>query len=92
MWIKLSGAISAFGQNIQAVAACAHFFAAGYLVFLVRDYPFCTAILITVYAGLKEFWYDANYEKNPPQTAIDNVEDFAGYVVGAWVTVLIVKL
>lgn len=34
-----------------------------------------------LYAGLKEFWYDANYEL-PRQTALDNWTDFSFYMLG----------
>lgn len=84
--------ISAFGQSIQAVAAVAHVFAAGYFVFLFRGHAFWVAVGVTVYAALKEYGYDAHYEMNPPQTMTDNTEDFAGYVAGAWITYLIVRL
>ena len=40
-----------------------------------------SAALLTLYAGLKEFWYDANYEL-PKQTTFDNVLDFSMYCVG----------
>ena len=84
--------IAAFGQNIQAVAACAHFFAAGYLIFLFSGHALWAAVGITVYAAVKEFWFDAHYEANPPQTTLDNFEDFAGYAAGAWITYAIVRL
>lgn len=42
---------------------------------------------IMVYAAVKEYWFDARYEKNPPQTFWMNTQDFIGYVAGAWLAV-----
>jgi hypothetical protein len=42
-------------------------------------------------AGLKEYWYDANYEV-PHQTFAMNTQDFVGYVTGlviAWMLIAI---
>jgi hypothetical protein len=74
------------------VAACAHFFAAGYLVLLFPSHALWIAVGITAYAAVKEFFFDARYEEDPPQTWQDDLQDFAGYVAGAWVTFLIVKV
>jgi hypothetical protein len=88
----MNNIIAKLGQNIQFVAACAHFFFAGYLVLLFPSHALLVAVGITVYASIKEFVFDARYESNPPQTWTDDIEDFAGYVAGAWVTFLVVKL
>jgi hypothetical protein len=77
------------------VAGCAHFFFAGYLVMLTAmlwPSEILTVTLgITGFAAVKEFVYDAKYELNPPQTFLDNLEDFVTYVLGAWGTYLIVQ-
>lgn len=39
------------------------------------------AALFVIYAAVKEFWYDANFEL-PKQTTFDNVLDFTFYMVG----------
>jgi hypothetical protein len=44
-----------------------------------------------LFAAVKEFWYDANYEL-PKQQPFDNITDFLGYVAGVgiiWLTILI---
>lgn len=40
-------------------------------------------------AAWKEFYFDAKFEKDPPQTAHDNFMDFLWYEVGAAVGLLI---
>lgn len=44
---------------------------------------------LLVYAAVKEFWYDANYEI-PHQTAADNWLDFSMYAVGITVGLVVV--
>ena len=85
---KVIAYISNLGQSIQFVAFCAHLFAAAYIVDRFNN-KLLVASLITLYAAGKEFWFDAKYEKNPPQTFKDNIEDFLGYALGAWMAVLI---
>jgi hypothetical protein len=75
--------VSKLGQNIQFVAFFAH---AGVAALLVEHLPgnaLWWALSILVIGGGKEYWYDAKYEQNPPQTFWDNTEDFLGYAVGA---------
>ena len=76
--------VASIGQNIQFVAFFAH---AGVAVFLVEhvnfNHPFDMMSLIIVGAGIKEFYFDARYEKDPPQTFMDNLQDFIGWAVGA---------
>ena len=87
--------ITGLGQSIQFVAFAAHFFAAGYLImltaFLWPSGLLWVALGITGLAAGKEFWFDATYEKSPPQTFMDNFEDFISYFAGAWITYLIVR-
>ena len=87
--------ITGLGQSIQFVAFAAHFFAAGYLMMLVAflcpSWLLWIALGITGLAAVKEYVFDAKYELNPPQTFLDNTEDFSGWVAGAWITYLIVR-
>ena len=78
----MTNPIANIGQNIQFVAFWAHFGVAA-LVVEHSPWPWATCALIVVVAGLKEFWFDATYEKNPPQTFLDNFEDWIGWGVGA---------
>lgn len=75
--------IATLGQNIQFVAFFAH---AGVSYFVIDVAPepvkMWLAWLIVVLAGIKEFYFDARYEKNPPQTFWDNLEDWLGWSVG----------
>jgi hypothetical protein len=83
--------ISKLGQNAQFVGGCAHFFFAGYVVFALHSYALATAIVITAGASVKEFWFDAKYETAPPQTFVDNLEDFLTYAAGAWITYFLIR-
>lgn len=87
--------IAELGQNMQFVAGAAHFFFAGYIMMmtdLLWPNNLLWAVLgITGLAAAKEWGFDARYEKNPPQTFMDNLEDFLGYAAGAWITYFIVR-
>jgi uncharacterized membrane protein YedE/YeeE len=85
---KLSNLISTLGESLQFVAFCAH---AGVAAYLLKEFPSARWWLaggIILFAVGKEFWYDATYERNPPQTSADNWQDFAGYVVGVGIGLL----
>jgi hypothetical protein len=74
--------IAALGQNIQFVAFWAHL---GVAALIVENlpHPLIALLTITFVACGKEFYFDAKYETNPPQTFLDNLEDLAGWFVGA---------
>lgn len=84
---RLLNWIATTGENPKFIAAMAHCWFAAFVVgsahrwgLDVRIYVYLTVLIV---AGIKEFYFDARYEKNPPQTTADNIEDFMGYVVGA---------
>lgn len=76
--------LATLGQNQQWVAFWAHW---GVAAEVVEHLSFGHAIALTLSimaaAAVKEFWYDATYEKNPPQTFADNLEDWIGWSLGA---------
>jgi Na+/H+ antiporter NhaD/arsenite permease-like protein len=74
--------IATTGQNIQFVAFAAHLGIAALVVEHLPD-PFYVMLAVFVIAGIKEFVFDAQYEKNPPQTFTDNLQDWLGYAIGA---------
>lgn len=77
--------LAALGQNAQFVAFFAHLGAAEILTVLAfrftRFGPEVVALII-LGAAIKEFYFDAKYEKNPPQTFKDNLQDFVGWALG----------
>jgi hypothetical protein len=83
--------IAKLGQSAQFVGGCAHFFFAGYVVFALHSYALTAAVAITTFASVKEFWFDAKYETDPPQTFVMNLEDFLTYAAGAWLTYFMVR-
>lgn len=85
----VSNYVATLGQSIQFVAFIAHSAVSFILVEHLPMRQWLTALLITIYAGIKEYYFDARYEKNPPQTFKDNTEDFLGYVLGAWLAVIL---
>jgi hypothetical protein len=84
---KLMAWIAALGQNIQFVAFWAHFFTAAWLVEHLPHKPF-VAVSIIIFAAAKEFLFDSRYETNPPQTFMDNLQDFLGWAGGAVIGLL----
>ena len=84
----LSSWVSKLGQSIQFVAFWAHF---GVAALVVEHTPHhvLTAVLVALGAAVKEFWYDAKYEINPPQTFTDNLTDWLGWTLGAVVALLL---
>lgn len=90
MFKKIADFIASIGQSIQFVAFFAHFFCAAYVIsrFYDWDLRILLALLVTIGAAIKEFWFDANYEKNPPQTFKDNLEDWLGWTLGALLGVI----
>jgi len=86
-------------NNVQYLAACAHFFGAYSIVltiaFVSKNNGWRTILVVlalgTILAGVKEFWYDMNYEL-PPQTLLYSTEDFVSYIVGGYVGALMVYL
>ena len=77
--------LATIGQNIQFVAFWAHLGVAGLVTILFyhfTKYGSYISISIVIGAFIKEYYFDAKYEKNPPQSFLDNTEDFAGWAFG----------
>lgn len=93
--MKLAAFIAELGENPNFIAFNAHCWFAYASVFTLASFgvdalPVCAAVIVA--AGIKEFWFDATQEKDPPQTFLDNLEDFAGYAGGALLAVAVVNL
>lgn len=86
---KVSTFIADLGENANFVASVAHAGAAFILVEHLPGRPLVWALAMTGYALVKEYWFDATYEHNPPQTFWNNTLDFATYMVGAWSAYLV---
>lgn len=91
--MSLAASIAKVGEDPNFIAFNAHCWFAYALVFTLAAYgvptlPVCVVVIVV--AGIKEFWFDATQEKDPPQTFADNLEDFAGYVGGALLAVVVV--
>ena len=84
----LSSWVSKLGQSMQFVAFWAHF---GVAALVVEHMPhkLLAVVIVAALAAVKEFWYDAKYETNPPQTFLDNLEDWLGWTLGAVVGLLL---
>ena len=84
--------IAKLGQNIQFVAFWAHLGVGALIVLVSGRYSEVAAIIVILGASVKEFYFDAKYEKDPPQTFWDNLEDFSGWSMGAVVGFVIYHL
>jgi hypothetical protein len=80
---NISAEVATIGQNIQFVAWFAHAGVANFVVQHSFGHQAVLAIVVIVAGGIKEFWFDATYEKDPPQTFLDNFEDWSGWAAGA---------
>lgn len=89
-WIsKLANFVAATGQNIQFVAFLLHAFVIAYFLrvwFYGHRWWFIAGVML--FGAVKEFWFDARDETNPPQTFADNLEDFLGYLTGCVIGLL----
>ena len=89
--MNIKSLIAKIGTNPYFIAFNAHcWFAFAFMAFTFQlDSVFRWIIfgLGIIIAGIKEFWFDANYE-TPKQTFVDNGTDFLGYLsgllLGAW--------
>lgn len=100
MWTRIKEwliAHSDFMNDVQFLADMGHF-AWAFGIVLTAAYLSDTSLktlgIVSVVgialAAAKEFFYDARFEQNPPQTFSDNMTDFVGYVlgvVGAWIVI-----
>lgn len=75
--------VAALGQNIQFVAYMAHMGVTALIVEHTGRWRPYVAVAVVVASAIKEFYFDARYEKDTPQTFLDNLQDFAGYLSGA---------
>lgn len=93
--MSIQSEIAKIGQSPEFVVAMAHaWFACSVLLILAHwgltlwiCAPLCVAI-----AAAKEFWFDLHYETLPPQTLLDSATDFAEYMAGLALAVLIITL
>ena len=82
--------LAKLGQNIQFVAFVAHAAVAYAAILTFDDYAWQIATGFVLFAAVKEFWFDARYETDPPQTFDDNLQDFLGYVIGSVLGLIVV--
>lgn len=79
----MSNLLSTVGENPDFIAFNAHLGAA--FIAVSFGVPIWLVLLL---AAIKEFWLDIKYETNPPQTYLDGLLDFSGYLAGALLTFL----
>ena len=89
---RLAAFVARIGESPTFVAFMAHmWFAFGVLAILAHFGVtlWATVPVGVVLAGCKEFWFDLRYERHPPQTLADSALDFAGYMAGVGLAVLV---
>ncbi len=81
---RASAFIAKTGENPNFIAFMAH---SGVAAYLSSRFPYGVPRMLAsgvgaVLAGIKEFWFDLRNEKTPPQTFLDSLLDFVGYMTG----------
>ncbi len=80
---KLTAFISRVGENPKTIAFFAHSGVAATVLLLFSGWhQYLAAVIAIGVAGFKEFVFDHLYEKTPPQTFWDDLDDFTGYLTG----------
>lgn len=84
----------AFMQDSNFTAWSLHFWSAAFIVLVFGHLIGWVAAFIALgvifpLAAWKEFYFDAKYEQNPPQTFHDNLMDFIWYIAGGAVGLLV---
>lgn len=80
---KITDFISSIGENPKFIAFAAHSGVAATVLLLFSGWhQYLAAVIAIGLAGFKEFAFDRLYEKSPPQTFWDDLEDFTGYLTG----------
>jgi hypothetical protein len=77
---------------LDTVAQSSHIWFGGWVVFVFGLWtsPWWGALAITIFAGIKEGWYDQNYET--AEIRGSNLRDFVFYVAGAALTALLLTV
>lgn len=85
----LKGSVLAF---LDTVAQSAHLWFGGWVVFVFGLWtsPWWGVLAIAIFAGIKEGWYDQNYET--AEVRGSNLRDFVFYVLGAVVTASLLEV
>ena len=84
--------VAKVGETPNFITAMAHMWFACSALLILAHYgltlwigaPLCVAL-----AAGKEFWFDLRYETTPPQTVFMSAADFAEYLAGIAVAILI---
>ncbi len=85
LWQWIAEHVANIGQSIQFVAFWAHLGVGAILtrIAIKHDlHPEWVLLAIVIGGAIKEYWFDAREEKDPPQTFWDNTEDFVGWLLG----------
>lgn len=92
--MSLASSIAKIGQSADFITAMAH---AGFAYSVLATCAYFGLTLwvavpvFMVLVGVKEFYMDVTFEKNPPQTLLDGAQDFLEYMGGVVVAALIFK-
>jgi hypothetical protein len=83
-WWRLWNLPSKLGQSQQFLGFFLHLFFAWWLMdHLPASWERIWIVVSIIAVGwAKEFLYDASYEHTPPQTFLDNLEDWLGFISG----------
>ena len=90
---SIAAQIGKIGENPAFVTAMAHCWFAFAVLAAAARYGITLWVAVPAFvllAGAKEFIFDLKFETTPPQTVFSSGEDFAEYMLGVALAVLII--
>ena len=81
---EIAKLVARIGEDAEFIVFNAHCWFAFALVYVaaVHGHGLPAGAMVVAIAAVKEFVFDADEEKDPPQTFMDNLTDFGGYCAG----------
>ncbi len=92
-WRNLAAQVGKIGEMPAFITAMAHcWFAFSFLAVAARYglTLWVAAPLFVALAAAKEFFFDLKFETTPPQTIFSSAEDFAEYMLGVLLSIVVI--
>ena len=92
-WRNLAAQAGKIGEMPAFITAMAHCWFAFSVLAVAARYGLTFWVAVPVFvllAAVKEFWFDLRFETTPPQTIFSSTEDFAEYLLGVVLAILLI--